>query len=682
MASSALVPIAQGGVFADMRVRTKILCGFSVVLLVLVGALAFAYVSFVSVSHDVEEYAVYVEEASAISEIEARFLKFNSHAREFANTANQADAKQVFLIAEELVPMLEHAREMFVSEDRRARIDHIAASLDAYLANFTKAKQLSDEYHSLILEELEPSGIKILSDLNQLAAYAGRTGDFETYQIVSDAREHALLARLYANILIGRQDDSFGEKSADEFRKLEAALTALDQKLVSPDGKQVLADAVTILRDYRTVFEKIRADELLIEENVNGAMREESAQIVADAEDLKQELSAVEKSIFQDVLAKVSLAEKEILIASLAGVVLGIAIAWILGDRLSKPIIAIAGVMRKLADHDLTVTVPGQGRGDEIGTMAAAVQVFKASAIRNDELEAQAREQEARAKEAQRVFMNQTADSFTNSVGGIIEAVAAAAVELQATANAMSQIARNASEQTTAVASATEQASGNVHSVASATEELNAAIEEINRQVVFSSEVAKKAVEQAHEAFTSMTELVDASNDIEEVLQLITDISNQTNMLALNATIEAQRAGASGAGFAVVANEVKTLASQTAKATDEIRRQVAGVQSRTGNASNQIEQISKTISEMEGIVATISSAVEEQSAATREIAANIEQAATGTTVVSSNIVTVSEAVNEAGTASGDVLTAVDMLSQNFDTLKGATDTFVTKIRAA
>jgi methyl-accepting chemotaxis protein len=678
--SSALV-LNSGGL-ANMRIKSKILAGFAVVLAILIAALGFAYFTFVAVSHDVDEYAHYVEEAALISEIETQFLRFNSHAREFANTADPADAEAVITYAKQLELMLEDAHEQFIGEEHRSRIKHIGQELDVYLARFASAKSLSDEYHSLILDRLEPDGIKIVADLDKLVAHAEDTGDIELLKRTVAAREHALLARLYANILIGRQDDSFGAKSADEFAKLEAALGRIGDQPLSGELVAVLNEAKELFADYRQVFDKIRADELEIVATVHGTMREASEGIIADAEALKQELVVAEKNIFEKVVGEIILAETEILIASISGAVLGMILAWVMGDRLSRPIIAITAIMRRLADHDLGVEIPGQTRKDEIGQMAQAVQVFKTNAIRNDELEAEARAQEERAKEEQRRFMNQTADSFTNSVGSIIEAVAAAAVELQATATGMSQIARTASEQTTAVASASEEASGNVGSVASATEELNSSIEEINRQVVFSTEIAKKAVDQARETMRGIQELVEASNNIDEVLKLISDISDQTNMLALNATIEASRAGDAGKGFAVVANEVKTLSAQTAKATEEIRAQVNSLQGRTGFAASQIELISKTISEMDGVVATISSAVEEQSAATREIAFNIEQAATGTTVVSSNIVTVSQAVNEAGTASSDVLTAVSTLSENFNTLKGATDSFVSTIRAA
>ena len=210
--SSALV-LNSGGL-ANMRIKSKILAGFAVVLAILIAALGFAYFTFVAVSHDVDEYAHYVEEAALISEIETQFLRFNSHAREFANTADPADAEAVITYAKQLELMLEDAHEQFIGEEHRSRIKHIGQELDVYLARFASAKSLSDEYHSLILDRLEPDGIKIVADLDKLVAHAEDTGDIELLKRTVAAREHALLARLYANILIGRQDDSFGAKSA------------------------------------------------------------------------------------------------------------------------------------------------------------------------------------------------------------------------------------------------------------------------------------------------------------------------------------------------------------------------------------------------------------------------------------------------------------------------------------
>jgi methyl-accepting chemotaxis protein len=218
--------------------------------------------------------------------------------------------------------------------------------------------------------------------------------------------------------------------------------------------------------------------------------------------------------------------------------------------------------------------------------------------------------------------------------------------------------------------------------VASATEELSASVDEIGRRVRESSEIAEAAVRQAEQTDGRIGKLSRAAQQIGDVVKLITAIAEQTNLLALNATIEAARAGEAGRGFAVVASEVKSLANQTAKATDEIRQQIASMQTVTTSAVGAIRNISTTISEINEVTAAIAAAVEEQGAATREIARNIQHAAGGTSEVSSNIVGVSTASAEAGAAAGQVLSASAALRREADVLRSEIDAFLSNIRAA
>lgn len=668
--------------FAHLRIRTKIVLGFSVVLLVLLAALVYSYASFVVVSHGVGEFSEKVDQASLTARIESRFIRLGLHAREFANTANDADAEAVFQLADGILPMLEQARSRLTDPEDLARIAQMEADLASYISDFSRARALSDEYHGLILDKMEPDGEKIVAELGQIIAAAIASGDTATITEAVAAREHALLARLYANILIGRQDDSFGEQAAAEFAKLEKSFDVLGKSAGVIGQDKVVASATSLLGDYRNVFEAVRHDEVQIALLVNNDMAKATQAIVENAESLLSHLTAGEEAIRQSMTAGISLAEKEIVAASLIGVILGFTIAIILGTRISQPIMGIAGVMHRLSDNDLAVEVPARNRSDEIGEMCNAVQVFKEGAIRNHELEAEAKLQETRMAEQRRELMHRTADDFQSSVGKIVEAVAAASVELQATANSMSSLAEGASHRTTAVASATEEASSNVNSVAAATEQLNMAIGEINRQVTLSTDMMRKAVDQAQSTYGSMRELMDATQSTDQVLKIISDIAEQTNLLALNATIEAARAGDAGRGFAVVATEVKNLAEQTAKAIGDIGNQLENVQARTRRAATDVEDIGKTIHDMDGIAAAIASAIEEQSVATREIAHNVEQAASGTSIVSANITGVSEAVSETGAAAQQVLGAASMLSENFTELRGATEQFMTTIRAA
>jgi methyl-accepting chemotaxis protein len=271
---------------------------------------------------------------------------------------------------------------------------------------------------------------------------------------------------------------------------------------------------------------------------------------------------------------------------------------------------------------------------------------------------------------------------FETTVRSALESLQTAASSMQTTAQSMSATADQSSALVSAVASAAEETSVNVQTVSSGTEELSSSISEIGRQVVASAEIARKAVDEAGATDATMQGLADNAARISVVVDLIQTIASQTNLLALNATIEAARAGDAGRGFAVVASEVKSLANQTAKATDEIRQQIVSMQTVTTSAVGAIRNISDTISEINDVTTAIAAAVEEQGAATREIARNIQHAAGGTSEVSSNIIGVSSASTEAGTAASEVLNASGSLRREADVLRAEIDAFLENIRAA
>ncbi len=358
-------------------------------------------------------------------------------------------------------------------------------------------------------------------------------------------------------------------------------------------------------------------------------------------------------------------------------------ISVVVARRTSTAMRGLVAAMGELASGKFDMVLPGLQRGDEVGAIARAVEQFKENAADRARLEAEQKEAAARTSaETRKLEMKTLADSFEAAVGDIVGTVSSASRALEAAAQSLTRNAESTQQLSGAVAAASEQASANVQTVASATEEMTSSVSEISRQVHESSRIAGEAVKQAERTDARIGELSQAASRIGDVVKLITAIAEQTNLLALNATIEAARAGEAGKGFAVVASEVKQLAAQTAKATDEIGSQIAGMQAATEDSVAAIKEIGATITRISEIATTISAAVEEQGVTTQEIARNVHQAAQGTSQVAANIGEVNRGAGETGSASSHVLASAQSLSKESDHLKTEVDRFLATVRAA
>lgn len=417
-------------------------------------------------------------------------------------------------------------------------------------------------------------------------------------------------------------------------------------------AKHAYADMTAIYAAHRAII-----DDIVTSSNLMNAQVEASA--------------ADKNSFYASLLWTVAIVVLTIVVGGVIGIALGVI----------RPITRMTEAMQTLAGGNLDVAIPGVGRGDEIGSMAGAMNVFKQNGIEAQRLRAEQEGAKLQAEAARRRTMNQMADRFESTVGSVLDAVTDSAGKLQATAEMLSTSAEETSRQSVAVATASAQTTQNVQAVASATEELSASITEINLQVSESTRIVRDAVGQSNDTNNKVRELASAAQKIGVVVEMISEIAGQTNLLALNATIEAARAGDAGKGFAVVASEVKALATQTSRATEEISGQVRAIQDASDGSARAIGDITRTIGQVSEIATAIASAVEEQGAATQEISRNIQEAAHGTSKVAINIEEVTHATRQTGLAASDLVASADELAKNGSLLKSQVDDFLREVRA-
>jgi methyl-accepting chemotaxis protein len=371
------------------------------------------------------------------------------------------------------------------------------------------------------------------------------------------------------------------------------------------------------------------------------------------------------------------------LVAAAIGIIVATGLTAELVNRdITGPLHKLQAIMERLAKGDMSVSILGTLRRDEIGGMAKTVQVFKDNALAMRRLEAERAELTQKAEAEKKRTQTALADVFEQKVSGIIETVHRSATQMHGTAQSMAQTADATREQAQAVAEGATEATANVQTVAAASDELSSSISEIGRHILQASTVARQANEEGKRTHDTVSGLATAADKIGEVAALIAAIARQTNLLALNATIEAARAGEAGRGFAVVAGEVKSLATQTAQATDSIRAQIASIQAATASTVSAIKNIVATISTVDQISTSIASSIEQQTSATHEIARNVQQAASGAQDVSDNIGGVSLAVVKAGETATNVLKAADVLKRQADMLRQEVDQFLRTLRAA
>ncbi|MBO6509515.1 MAG: CHASE3 domain-containing protein [Roseibium sp.] len=518
-----------------------------------------------------------------------------------------------------------------------------------------------------------------------------------TYKVIEAANEilaHAvdMETGMRGYLLAGKEEflEPYNNGQAVFYEKVAAMQKTVDD---NPSQVQLMGEIAETIKAWQAnVTEPTIA---LRREIGNARTMDEMADLVGEARgkqyfdafrDVMADFQAEERALMEQRLAakEATVGKTNTVVIAVTAFALLISglLAWLIGAGIANPLNAMTASMKSLAAGDTSTEVPGAGRKDEIGDMSDAVQVFKDNAIAKERLEAEQKEAELRAEEEKRQAQIQMADDLEDAVKAMVQSIAGAAVQMRNTAQDMSHISDDASHKSTSVAGATEEASANVQTVAAASEEMSSSIAEISRQVETALGVAKNAEKTSSDATETMKALADMAQNVGTVVSMINDIAEQTNLLALNATIEAARAGEAGKGFAVVASEVKSLASQTAKATSDIEEQVNAMQSTTNSSVQSIDEIRSIISQISETSASIASSVQQQNASTQEISRNAQEAAVGTQDVANNIAVVQMSVEKTGNAANEVLTAAEQLSGQAEELDQKINGFLNRLRAA
>ncbi len=369
-------------------------------------------------------------------------------------------------------------------------------------------------------------------------------------------------------------------------------------------------------------------------------------------------------------------------LAALAVLVVTILFGLLVSRNIGRPLASLEGKMGLLAGGDLAIDVTEAARRDEVGQMARAVEIFRANGVALERMRLEQEEMKLASEVERKSALRQMADDFQDAVYGIVQQVTTTAETLEDSAKRLSGTAEETSRQATSAASAAQQTASNVQTVSAAAEELSSSVAEISRQVTASSRIVDRTVQESDSTAREFAGLTKSAQQIGDVIGLIQQIAGKTNLLALNATIEAARAGEAGKGFAVVATEVKELANQTRRATEDITVQINAIQSIVAQSAESIRTIGGSISEVESATTMIAAAIEQQDSATKEIARNVMEASAGTGELSSNISGVTEAASSTGVAASTVLNAAGTLTGESQELRRKVDDFLLKIRAA
>jgi methyl-accepting chemotaxis protein len=673
-------PESALGAFNNLKIALRIGIGFGLLVTLLIVVFVMMRNGITYAGESFDKYAEMADDTKLMQQLESDAMEARLALRVFLADRSEANLKRIDAAKRSIEEGFVKAKEEIANPERAALLQKAEVHKTNALQQLDAAVRAQQERDRLVYDQIDPLGTKLREASSEFARKSLDTNDLDRAVKAFAIEEAIMMARLRKYRFLDRNQKEDADLALKYVDQAATAVAAVSDIARTNGSAQFVRDLETYLPQYKAAVQQVIAAVASRNEGRDG-FASEATQASAAIDAIVESVGKDAKETQTYTSDAIDGANRNGLLTAVVAIALGIGAALLIARSITKPVGALTNQMGELAGGKTDFTVAGLGRKDEIGSMADAVEVFRQNAIRVEEMAAAEKAELAKKEARQRAIENYIAE-FDKGVSDALGSVNAAVTQMRSTASSMTAIAEETTRQSTAVAAASEEASTNVQTVAAATEELTASIGEIAGQVESSTKVARSAVDKANGTNETVQSLVQAAERVGQVVSLINEIASQTNLLALNATIEAARAGEAGKGFAVVASEVKSLAQQTAKATEEIAEHIQTIQSVTGDAAEAIRGIGTTIGDINEISSTIAAAVQEQTAATQEIARNVQQAAQGTHEVNSNITGVTQAAQETGSAATQVLSSAQELGRQADDLRSQIDGFLAKIRAA
>lgn len=661
----------------NASIGAKLLGGFGAVTAIVIGLSVFAFFNAISNQGSFTDYrqtARLSNEAASMSKavtaIRLEVMRYR---------AGAADDVRVSVdgLADDAIVSVDSLAALDPSLDLRS----VSQAIETYRADLYRASELQDERNRLVHEVLDPAGTEARRNLSDIMESAYLDEDAQAAYYAGLVQQHLMLARFYGADYLLTNEENSRTRALGEIDSALAEEERLLNALQNPTRRSLAQSAKENILMFRETFNQVT--DIITERN--GIYRDSldviGPQVMNEALNLAAAQRAEQDRIGPILSGSFQSQRTTVLLVGVIGTLIAIGMGLFLSRGLSRPIISLTAAMDVLAKRDTTVDVPARDRGDELGKMAEAVQVFKDNMIETDELRAK-QDQEQQLRSQRQESVEAAIAEFEQSSEAVLTSVLSAADGMKGSATTLATSSDETMAQAETATRASEEASQNVQTVAGAAEQLAASIAEISQQVSRSADMSRNAATKAQSTQQTVQALAERAQQIGQVVNLISDIAEQTNLLALNATIEAARAGEAGKGFAVVASEVKQLAEQTAKATSQIGEEISAIQGATEESVSSIEEIATEITQLDEIASSIASAVQEQGSATDEIARNVQQAAQGTDEVRSGMDHVRSASQSNNASSEEVLNASETMGKQIDAIKGSISSFLSAIRAA